>query len=492
MAETDIEIIMDGSPEMGEAPAMMETEEMAMAGRNGDTVVGHLTEGELVVPTEVFEGNPDLVDILFSRMREAGIEDPERYIVGSELNSINPETGMPEFFIGSIGKAVGGAFGAVGSALKAAAPYALPVALAMTPLGPVYGAAAGAGITSLVQGGNFNDALKASLMAGGTGAFSAGIASKFAGGTFGQGVSGALANPAQRLTQTLSPSAGGIFSSFTPTPTPLGMGPATSALQMPPNALAQIPASAPTAAVAPRAYVAPLPGSEGTLSAGPVVLPNAQLRVAAQPSGFMDTVSGYMDKASGYMDKASNYLSPTRESIMPTTGEITARAEEYVKQGYSMPKALDIARQDLAPGLIQKYGPLAALGTAGLYAGGFFEQPEVDQPIPAPTGADLISQDPGRYRIASGSLAPTRAAGQYYVPTKYYEDGGEVFPRRNGGIMPNEGISDEDSVRAMLMPGEFVMTTDAVRGAGNGNLNRGISNMYDMMRNLENRNDRMS
>ena len=58
--------------------------------------------------------------------------------------------------------------------------------------------------------------------------------------------------------------------------------------------------------------------------------------------------------------------------------------------------------------------------------------------------------------------------------------------------MPNEGIPDEDSVRAMLMPGEFVMTTDAVRGAGNGNLNRGISNMYDMMRNLENRNDRMS
>ena len=37
------------------------------------------------------------------------------------------------------------------------------------------------------------------------------------------------------------------------------------------------------------------------------------------------------------------------------------------------------------------------------------------------------------------------------------------------------------------MPGEFVMTTNAVKGMGNGNLDQGINNMYGMMRNLENR-----
>jgi hypothetical protein len=37
----------------------------------------------------------------------------------------------------------------------------------------------------------------------------------------------------------------------------------------------------------------------------------------------------------------------------------------------------------------------------------------------------------------------------------------------------------------MLMPGEFVMTTDAVRGLGNGNLNTGIKNMYSVMSKLE-------
>jgi hypothetical protein len=51
--------------------------------------------------------------------------------------------------------------------------------------------------------------------------------------------------------------------------------------------------------------------------------------------------------------------------------------------------------------------------------------------------------------------------------------------------MPDEGIPGKDSVRAMLMPGEFVMTTDAVKGMGDGNLRRGIQNMYGVMANLE-------
>ena len=53
--------------------------------------------------------------------------------------------------------------------------------------------------------------------------------------------------------------------------------------------------------------------------------------------------------------------------------------------------------------------------------------------------------------------------------------------------MPDEGIPNEDSVRAMVMPGEFIMTTDAVKGAGGGDLKKGIQSMYSVMRNLENR-----
>jgi hypothetical protein len=76
---------------------------------------------------------------------------------------------------------------------------------------------------------------------------------------------------------------------------------------------------------------------------------------------------------------------------------------------------------------------------------------------------------------------PTIGTGNpFYRPSvQTAAQGGEIFPRRTGGIMPNEGIPGQDSVRAMLMPGEFVMTTDAVKGAG------GIPNMYHMMSALE-------
>ena len=37
----------------------------------------------------------------------------------------------------------------------------------------------------------------------------------------------------------------------------------------------------------------------------------------------------------------------------------------------------------------------------------------------------------------------------------------------------------------MLMDGEFVMTRDAVKGIGGGNLNKGIDRMYTMMDQFE-------
>ena len=52
-----------------------------------------------------------------------------------------------------------------------------------------------------------------------------------------------------------------------------------------------------------------------------------------------------------------------------------------------------------------------------------------------------------------------------------------MFARRNGGIMPNEVLRVKIAFEPCLMPGEFIMTTDAVRGLGNGNLNNGIKNI---------------
>ena len=73
------------------------TKMLAELGREGDAYMVHAAEGETVVPFEVFEANPRLKAMVFNQIQEMGL-DPRRYVVGNEMNSINPATGAPEFF----------------------------------------------------------------------------------------------------------------------------------------------------------------------------------------------------------------------------------------------------------------------------------------------------------------------------------------------------------------------------------------------------------
>ena len=92
---------------------------LADFGRNGDTYVVHAKEGETVIPLEVLDNNPKLKDMLFKQMRDLDL-DPNRYIVGNELNSINPVTGQPEFFIKKL-------FKGLKKVVKKTAPIVLPI-----------------------------------------------------------------------------------------------------------------------------------------------------------------------------------------------------------------------------------------------------------------------------------------------------------------------------------------------------------------------------
>ena len=91
--------------EGGIAQHQQAAEMLADFGRNGDTYIVHAAEGETVLPLEVLENNPRLKNMIFTQMEEMGLE-PERYIVGNELNSLNPETGQPEFFLKFLKKVV--------------------------------------------------------------------------------------------------------------------------------------------------------------------------------------------------------------------------------------------------------------------------------------------------------------------------------------------------------------------------------------------------
>lgn len=71
-------------------------------GRHGDTMLAHMTPGDLVVPRGSV--TPEVLAALMSAIPEFPVE---YYTVGNEINSINPVTGLPEFFDMDGGKSEG-------------------------------------------------------------------------------------------------------------------------------------------------------------------------------------------------------------------------------------------------------------------------------------------------------------------------------------------------------------------------------------------------
>ena len=207
-ANTGLQSFADASPDYDMAPVGLgsmqeQARKLAEYGRNGDIYVVHAAEGETVVPMEVLDANPKVRELLFNQMREMGL-DPQEFVIGDDLNSINPVTGMPEFFFKSVFRGVKKAIKGVVKFAKKAAPIALPIvaaAFGFPFLGPAFSAgsfgasALAGGLGSLAQGGSFKDALKAGVMSGGISALSSGVMGGLradAGTSFGQGFMGGL------------------------------------------------------------------------------------------------------------------------------------------------------------------------------------------------------------------------------------------------------------------------------------------------------------
>ena len=572
---------------------------MAGYGRFGDDSVAHVQTGELIVPKQLIDNNPRLRDQIFSELREAGIEDPEQYVVGSSVNRVNPDTGLMEFgFLSKLWKKLKGA-------VKKVVTVVLPIALGAFFGAP--GAALGSGIATLINGGDLKDALKAAAISGITafGLQKVGIGQK--GGSRGAAARAAEEEATKELAGNLASEtlqqgggdavAGELVSAADVTGEALSLssaGPDLAATQL---------ASVNNAGVA-DAYKAAQDGAnvgffgrEGGLGAGQTLGPNGVIptgeglttnigptqarfnlsspnvaptaapptfleELAAKPSEMYGAVSdgvnsmkdlitsdnkfsnamfrGGKDQAQAaklLSDQASqrgtdamvgaeasfDALNTARESRgLAAYSKTSPQYEAALDKAFN--SAVSTAPQKL--GLLTRYGPTAALGVAALAATGGFETPEDDNPDILErdefgnlvTGATYIRRDPGKYMVNQlGNFELNTETGEYedirerkdsdndptniaqasmvrdnpYLDTSRYgsvvraAEGGAMYPRRNGGIMPYEGTANEDSVRALLMPGEFVMTTKAVRGAGNGSLNQGINNMYGIMRNLE-------
>ena len=194
-------------PSQGIGSVKQVADKIAEFGRNEDTYIVHAAHGETVVPMEVLNADPRLKARLFGQMKDMGIE-PERYIVGSELNSINPVTGQPEFFIKKLASKV---WKTVKTVFRTAAQIVLPI-VGFAIGGPI-GSALGSYAGTLIAGGNSAQALKSAKIAGITaGITSAGSAALQAAGAASQ--AGAAAGTPLTLGEKLSAGLKGGISSI--------------------------------------------------------------------------------------------------------------------------------------------------------------------------------------------------------------------------------------------------------------------------------------
>ncbi len=515
-------------------------EQLAEFGREEDDRIAHVATGETVIPMAVFEEDPALKEALFARMREMGI-DPERYVVGNELNSINPVTGQPEFFLKKIFKGIKKAVKGVVKVFKKIAPIVLSIGGAAL-FGPL-GAALGSGIGTLIQGGSLKDAFKSALISGVTAGVTQGIGQGFEsagalgeGATFGQKLSAGVEGFGQSIGEGLGivegtsyldqlGSAQGISN---PTgrevPAPIETGkPAfdavadTTAAKTAADVKTQLAGNTyqPDFGVAKARYGAADAAGTAADAGGNTYQPDFGVAKARY-----DKTVGGTDAAAGTstapFDEATRLApgqsGPPATPLISGVGDITTAVREAADPGFFASIKKFFTTRDpsaLKDAFLPATKPEVI--KAKLEAAGFNVTNEAVKEIAealAPTAfrrfapsalgiMGLTAATGGFEQPEMGELDdmypfnresvpyPFAAPGSGYKPLAAAR-GGDIqsFPRKNGSIY-GPGTETSDDIPAMLSDGEFVMTAKAVRGAGNGNRQAGMRKMYDMMRTFE-------
>ncbi len=241
-------------------------------------------------------------------------------------------------------------------------------------------------------------------------------------------------------------------------------------------------------------------------------------RAGAMDGGMMreDPVGGIMDLESGrQMYFLGKLVKKATKTISKIVKSPVGKAAILGGMAYFGGGGANMFKSKGLPGMFKtffsKKNPLAftdekfsfakGLGLTTLAPFLFPGEEEKDQPLDAGPGIDIraIRNSPYRY------LAPRFTGSKYEFAdggrTRYAEgseepvakktmplidmDGQEMDLREEGGFVPLGRMERADDVPARLSKNEFVFTADAVRNAGEGDIDKGAEVMYNMMKNLE-------
>ena len=243
--------------------------------------------------------------------------------------------------------------------------------------------------------------------------------------------------------------------------------------------------------------VAP-PGAPPGAPPTPAEIPNFS-SYAQEPPGFFESIKGAFtpgDDGVGFFEGLSDAFFPTAEKKAIRAG-LRSNPEFNRLSKYRQYEVLTELARDSAPSFMRRWAPVLGLGSA-VVAFQPTEEQEQFAAIPGTEYRDLtevMEADPERYRFRQalpGTTTIRQQAGTGVGPAatiRYSAHGGAIeqdFPPRDGAIAgPGSGVSDD--VPAMLSDGEFVFTSKAVRGAGNGSRVQGNQTLYSLMRNFEGR-----
>ena len=531
-SERDQYLHLAEAAEIGaEAPMAQAAKELAQAGRGEDTHLAHLRAGEVVIPPEAFE-DEEFEGLIEKKFRELDI-DPKRMVVGVGIASLNPITGLEEFgFFKKLAKSVKKVVKKVVKPLAKFAQFlpppvgpvaalankaftvydvakgrASPLALLTMGKGAPGGSLAqnfadvtksagsggffssiGKGLGSLVKGGGADGIGNFGRLGDFVGGATKGIGGLFMGGgkdgigSFGRmgdflGGIGDATGLTNYAGMTVPGYAGGQF--------PIGEGETAQEAMM--RYYNELPEDSPE-----RQYIAEqmqLIREDGT---GVITAEEIMAHLNAGSGGSASGQGGFGGLFSGGgADGKGNYgiVGDVLGGLFSGSGSgsggglnlggiggagiaavLAKLAYDEAKNrrgiqltpamtmnrygGYQMAKRDAEAAGEAAPDPID-YGLLPA--EMPLLSGGRQAPVQEEQPEGMRYGGAVMPQ-----QMRYGGMVPM-----------FYAEGGNVatedFKRKNGGIN-GEGTETSDDIPAMLSDGEFVMTGQAVRGAGSFDL----------------------